>query len=358
MPTNTAAKQHSGYRCIDYPKPSTLSAFERVGADCKSTARSQECEFSAQAPVYLLQIRHSANGKGAVLLSHVTTAYQSQNKLTGLVADQVRAFFSLPSSSTPGNEASVLGRLGSPQTGVASLFEAESQDLDVLGSGPSWQLVCLRRKGQFDAFSLRGIVSSPASFSTALLEKTPADFLLTSPGPELLHQGFVGNAPSRGVKLPPVEFNDEISIDLLVSPGVGQVPNADILSNHAGDFRGIAFEQSGEQQNSYSVVLGNGKEWMHAGELNLQPGRPHYISLQVKGEQTELYLDGKLIARNALDAPVASTNRPFYLGNWIGGDREFNGMINEVLIASGTRNAEQVQKQAVKITGSMKSDSK
>ena len=181
------------------------------------------------------------------------------------------------------------------------------------------------------------------------MAKSRADFELHSPGLELFHRGFTGYTPGLGIQHGPVTFSDEMSINVLVTPGRDQVPYAEIFSNHAADFRGIAIEQRGDKTNQYSMALGSGKEWMYAGDFSLQPARRNYISLQVNGKQAVLYVNGALIAHTALVAPIASTDRPVYLGNWIGGDRQFNGLIDEILIAKGTQSANEVRADSMRL---------
>ena len=76
---------------------------------------------------------------------------------------------------------------------------------------------------------------------------------------------------------------------------------------------------------------------MAAGEFTLTPGRRSYTPLQIKDKQTMLYLNGKLIAKKIHPAPPASSNRPLFVGNWVGGGRPFNGLFDEVFISSGNK---------------------
>jgi concanavalin A-like lectin/glucanase superfamily protein len=328
-----------------------VPAFERVGADCKVNAGLQECKFSPEAPVYTVQIRHYADGKGAVLLAHISSAYQSNNKIVGLAADKVTAYFGMSYSSPP-PQASLSGRIVRPQDGTASLFRASEEECDVLKRGRGWELLSPRRDATFDALSLRGDISSAVSSSTVLMAKSVASLELRPPGPELLHVGFAGELFGNGVAEPPITFNSDMSIELLITPGEKQVPYADILSNHATDFRGIAVEQLDGNANQYEVALGNGKEWMYIGDFTLLPGRRSYISLQVNdNKEASLYVNGELVAHKTLAAPVASSDRPVYVGNWVGGGRQFNGLINEVLIAKGTRSGPEVHADSERLLG-------
>ena len=107
-----------------------VPAFQTVGADCKVKSGQQECEFPPEAPVYTVQIRHYADGKGAVLLAHIHGTYQVDNRIVGLVADKVTAYFRIP-ESIPEPRASISGRIIRPQDGTASLFQAGEADFTV-----------------------------------------------------------------------------------------------------------------------------------------------------------------------------------------------------------------------------------
>ena len=324
-----------------------VSAFEAAGAVCKPIA-GQQCDFSPESPVYTVQIRHLADGKGAVLLAHVSRSYQADNKINGLFADKVTAFFSFP-EAIPDPKASISGRVLRPLEGAPSFFRADEHALAVTARDRGWELVSLRRSGIFDALSLHGDISAPVPSS--IVAKQEADFELHTTGSELFHAGFDSEASGHSIKRPPVTFSDEMSIDVLVIPDEEQVPYADIFSNHAADYRGIAIEQRADKTNQYSIALGSGKEWMYTGDFSLQPARRNYISLQVSDQRTILYVNGNVVARTTLPAPIASTDRPVYLGNWIGGDRGFNGLIGEVLIASRTRSGNEVRINSLRLLG-------
>ena len=325
-----------------------LPSFKRLGADCGTWANLQSCTFSSSAPIYTIQVRHLADGRGAVLLAHVVGVYLAQDRVVGLVGDKLTAYFRMP-ESVPEPRASISGIAvrSNNQAGVA--FQAQQDDFAVTARGQDWFLATLPSVSRFDALSLQGILSPAIAASTVSLEKDPADFELHPPGHELLHRGFRDTIPSHGVETSALSFVDDMSVELLVTPGSEQVAYADILSNHASDFRGIAIEQREEHTNLYTVVLGDGTKWVYAGELQLEPGRVSYISLQVKGRHTELFLNGELIASKSLSGPIASTDRPVFLGNWISGGRHFNGVIHEVLIAQGTRSGADVHQDSLRL---------
>jgi len=334
-----------------YQQDSDLTtAFRASGASCQATADRQDCTFGPDSPIYTLQLRHLANGTGAVLLAHVI-AYQTNDRVRRLLADQVTAYFRLPASN-PEPRGSISGRFIRPKSANASLFRVGDDRLDVLRRGRGWKLLSFRSGEPFDALSLRGDISPAVSDSLLPMVKSESAWELRPAGPPLLHVGYEGGTMGEGFQLPPIAFSDEMSIDLLVTPDESQVPWADILSNHHGsDFRGIAIEQRGDHSNEFALSLGNGTAWMNAGEFSLTPGRLNYVSLQVKDNQTMLYVDGRLVAKRIHPAPVLSTSRPLYVGNWIGGGRSFNGLVDEVLISSGNKGGDEIAADAARLLG-------
>ncbi|HEY4900955.1 MAG TPA: LamG domain-containing protein [Terriglobales bacterium] len=322
--------------------------FTAAGASCQMVARQQECAFAPTAEIYTVQIRHLANGTGAVLLARVNRTYQMNDQVRGLLADELTAYFHLP-ASIPEPKGSISGRFVQLQQADASPFRIGDDRMGVLRRGRGWELLSFRSGESFDALSLRGEISPEVSESVAPVVKKETAWELRSAGPPLLHIGFERGMLGTGVQQPAITFSNQMSIDLLVSPENQQVPWADILSNHATDYRGIAIEQRGDKTNQYSIAVGSGKEWMYAGDFSLLPARRNYISLQVDGKQTALYVNGALVARTILAAPIASTDRPIYLGNWLGGDRQFNGLIGEVLIAKGTRSSNDVRVDSIRL---------
>jgi hypothetical protein len=323
-------------------------AFRAAGGSCQGAAGQQECAFGPTSSVYTVQIRHLANGTGAVLLAHVNQTYQANNKIRGLLADQVNGYFRLP-SAVPEPKGSISGRFVQPKRTGASLFRVGEDRLEVLGHGGGWKLLAFHPGESFDALSLRGDISPQVPDSAVLVVKKESAWELRSAGPPLLHFGYDGGTLGAGVQQPAISFTNEMSIDLLVSPEDNQVPNADILSNHATDYRGLAIEQLGDHTNHFSVSLGNGTSWMNAGQFSLEPGRRSYVSLQIEDKQTMLYVNGKLIAKTLQPAQPVSTNRPLYVGNWIGGGRPFNGFVGEVLISNGNKSGDEIAADAVRL---------
>ena len=139
-------------------------AFRAAGASCQVAAGQQACEFGPTAAVYTVQIRHLANGTGAVLLAHVSRTYQTNDRINGLLADQVTGYLHLPSSN-PEPRGSISGKFVDPQRAESLLFRVGDDRLNVLRRGRGWELLSFRPGESFDALSLRGDISPQVSDS-------------------------------------------------------------------------------------------------------------------------------------------------------------------------------------------------
>jgi hypothetical protein len=317
--------------------------FLGAGGTCTTVADQQVCDFAAYSPVYTVQIRHLTDGTGAVLLARVQKAYQSNGSIHGLLSHEVTAYFHLPASAQP-LAVAISGREIQRQAG-ASVFHV-SGGLQLMKEGRNWKLMSLRQNGVFDAMSLRGEITVEPRGSSILIPKSRDALVLHASGPELLHAGYESGDLGSGVEFPAIHFENDMCIEALVVPGDTQSQYAEILSNHWVDSRGLAIEQIDAQNNQYSAAFGTGKGWMVVGTFGLAKGRRNYISLQVKDGEARLYVDGSPIASKVLPEPIAASPHSVWLGNWKGGDRPFNGWIEEVLIARGAKSEEMVLSDA------------
>jgi len=321
--------------------------FREAGGKCASSGNGYMCEFAADSPVYTVQIRHLTDGTGAALLARVQTAYQANSSVSGLLSNEVTAYFRLPDSAQPLSIA-FSGRDIEPKA-VAQIFRVDGRNLQVLKEGHGWKLVRLQRSSAFDALSLRGEISAEHPGSSIQISKSRNEFELQASGPELLHAGYEKEDLGNGIEFPAVKFDNDMSVEVLVVPGDSQVMYADILSNHWVDRRGLAIEQVYTQTNHYVVSFSTGNGWIDLGGFALATGRRNYISLQMRNGEARLYLNGTPIARKILPEPLAESPYPVWVGNWKGRDRLFNGGIEEVLIARGAKSEEMVFRDAKRL---------
>ncbi len=172
--------------------------------------------------------------------------------------------------------------------------------------------------------------------------KNRALFLLHASGKEILHTGYEDEA-STSLALPPIKFEKNMSIEVLVESKAPQVNHATILSNHNWrDISGITIESVNIEKNEYIVAFGSGKSWMEAGRFNLKPDSRNLISIQVSEKSVNLYVNGVIINHAVLPDSIAQSAIEVNVGNWEAGDRPFQGLIEEVFISDSVKTAQAV----------------
>jgi len=137
--------------------------------------------------------------------------------------------------------------------------------------------------------------------------------------------------------LGPIYLNKNFSIEILVRPNRGQVAYAGILGNHPGKeyYEGFVIQQNYLNQNEYTFGFGNGKEWLPTIKFNLAENRINHLLIDVRKNQTSVYVDGKFIGSVDTIDSIKNSDMPLYIGNWVNGDRPFKGLIEEIKITNG-----------------------
>jgi hypothetical protein len=176
------------------------------------------------------------------------------------------------------------------------------------------------------------------------IAKNPTSFSIF-PGKSVLHYVFDNKTFSyissdgeliHGGRIDPVYLNKSFSIEILVRPYKEQVANAAILGNHPGKgYEGFVIQQNFVNQNEYTFGFGNGKEWLPNIKFNLTENRLNHLLIDVRKNQTSIYIDGKFMGSVNTIESIKNSNMPLYIGNWVGGNRPFNGFIEEIKIING-----------------------
>lgn len=177
------------------------------------------------------------------------------------------------------------------------------------------------------------------------------DFKLSFSNQSLLHYRYDTNTFSYiskdggselpGIKvLDPIYLNKDFSIEILVRPNKEQVPYAAILGNHPGKdyFEGFVIQQNSVNQNEYTFGFGNGKNWLPNIKFNLTENRLNHLLIDVRQNTTSIHVNGKFAGSVNTIESIKNSDMPLYIGNWVGGDRPFNGVVNEIRIINGDQN--------------------
>ncbi len=136
-----------------------------------------------------------------------------------------------------------------------------------------------------------------------------------------------------------------------IKPGDTQKAFANIMSSHQEPpRRGISFEQSNLDLNVYGVAIGTGEEWTGCGDYGFQMDTGKWQHMTVvrseDGKTASSYVDGEPVLVNgkcAQDNEVVDATSPFRLGNWVLGDREWNGVIDEAFVLDRPLDAGEVK---------------
>ncbi|VVB69336.1 Concanavalin A-like lectin/glucanases superfamily protein [uncultured archaeon] len=136
-----------------------------------------------------------------------------------------------------------------------------------------------------------------------------------------------------------IYLNENFSIEILVYPMKEQVKYAAILGNHPGNGNeGFVIQQNSLNQNEYTFGFGNGREWLPNIKFNLTENKLNHLLIKVRKNQTNIYINGEFMASaNTIDS-IKNSYMPLYIGDWIGGDRPFHGIIKEVKIVNDDEN--------------------
>jgi hypothetical protein len=144
----------------------------------------------------------------------------------------------------------------------------------------------------------------------------------------------------------PLETVD-ITMGVWVKPGGTQNTHANILSSHAG-FRGIAFEQAGDELNRFNVPIGTAgadenlrAKWSWNTEndtLNSQLVTDewnHFVVTKAGGRTTQ-YVNGEITVEADIDPGTVLQSDRFFIGSgrtWADDSgRWFNGTIDDAFI--------------------------
>ncbi|WGU93815.1 LamG domain-containing protein [Paenibacillus dendritiformis] len=143
---------------------------------------------------------------------------------------------------------------------------------------------------------------------------------------------FVGMSDS----IAPISLGFSYYLELLIKPGEEQINNAAILGNHPGNgFEGFVVQQNNEKQNIYTFSFGNGANWNISEEFRLDADKWSYLVVSVLENTISIYINGDLVSTHEANGTIKNSSMNLSIGNWLYGDRTFNGIIREVNIGEG-----------------------
>ena len=106
-----------------------------------------------------------------------------------------------------------------------------------------------------------------------------------------------------------------LSIAFWVNPAKSQVPNANILGNHAGFWAGLGMEQQGNTTNAFGFGYGDGKKWLGTGPVKLAADEWQHVAVVCDGQYAIFYVNGVERSKSPAKGPlVPNPDQHFKLG--------------------------------------------
>jgi hypothetical protein len=183
--------------------------------------------------------------------------------------------------------------------------------------------------------------------------KPPDEYLLPpDSGEVVLQAGFRAGAVGGGVTLRPVALGEAFTFEAVLRPSDEQPPWATVAGNHPGhrDFQGFALQKAGTAGGcDWTAALGDGSAWRRVGEpFRLEPGRWHHLALVVGGGAARVYVDGEVVASGE-GVAFCDSDTPLWVGNSVGRNRPFAGLIEEVRLLRHALPVEAVRANAEQV---------
>lgn len=135
------------------------------------------------------------------------------------------------------------------------------------------------------------------------------------------------------IEAAPLQLGADFSIQLIVKPHDQKAPNACIASTHPGygNYEGFALQRDAS---SFRFGFGDGKRWLPSMQIPM-PGREwSFLSIVTRGRHLSVYRNGTLVSTLDAGGTMKNSAMPFIIGNWIQGDRPFNGELAELQVVA------------------------
>lgn len=157
---------------------------------------------------------------------------------------------------------------------------------------------------------------------------------------DVINEGILSQKSS----LPIVSLPFNFSLELIVYPGVNQEKHAIIAGNHPGksSYDGFVIQQDEDKQNQFYFAFGNGKSWTKSDNFIIVPNKLNYIAVTLNEKMMTIYLNGDKIQESEVDSNMFNSELPLMIGNWIYGNRPFNGEVREINLSNNIISSEDV----------------
>ncbi|WP_010494515.1 LamG domain-containing protein [Paenibacillus elgii] len=145
--------------------------------------------------------------------------------------------------------------------------------------------------------------------------------------------------------LPKVFLNPNFSLEVVVKPDTKQGKHAIIAGNHPGEKgpSGFVIQQDEDKQNEFYFSYGDGREWVRTGNFKILSTQLNYIAVSVNEKVITTYVNGNKINETKVNENMVNSDLPLVLGNWLAGDRPFNGEVKEINLSNNILSNEDVE---------------
>ncbi|OLN32157.1 LamG domain-containing protein [Desulfosporosinus metallidurans] len=311
----------------------------------------QDSESSNKLPfstkhVYYLRYDSKQLGTGYVILAPLDDLKINDNRIISAFASVAKIFYWSPDSASTLSQVSGVIEYNDNNVRQFLLKRSELKD-----SKYGNDFIISRVENLGGMIDLNSVNVNSISSSTRKSEYwnlVPQNQLLFKDHqvPQF-HVGFKNGFVKDGAEFSPVELASSFSVEVLVKPYATQVPYAGIIGNHPGEkyYSGFVIQQNSQSANNYQFGFGDGNKWMKETDFKLTPNQWSYVAVIVNQHTQEIvvYVNGTLAGKQVLEGQINNSHQPLFVGNFIGGDRAFNGLIKEVKITNGVLTREEIQ---------------
>jgi hypothetical protein len=309
-------------------------------------------EFADKAPVFYLRYQAQSQDVGYAVLAPIRYLAAQPGEILGATARQVYLYVRVP-FCTP--HFAVTGTWIDPVTlQPAGQFRFGDHQLPLRACGRTWFVCELpARDRAIDLHSV--VVTVPPARETHSefypLRVPASELLLPAVERSLAHLGFRDGQLGQGFSSGTITWSGAFTLEMVVRPDARQVPYATLVGNHPGtaNFQGIQVLRDEEAPEMYAVYAGTGTSWQQLGRLRLQTGRWAHLAIVTGPDRFRIWVDGQCVAEGPPAVALQNSNTPLWVGNWIGRDRPFHGLIAETRIVDAAMPAAAIREDAERV---------
>jgi hypothetical protein len=150
-----------------------------------------------------------------------------------------------------------------------------------------------------------------------------------------------------GISFPPIQSTPPLTLEMVLKPSGAELPLATLLSNHPGLglHDGLSLHQ--ESPEVYSLFVGDGTAWHRLVACRLPAEEWSLLVVVLRVDTVRVFINGSQVAsRPVSNLVIKDSALPVRVGNWVGSNRPFQGMIREVRVWRAALSAADIQAEA------------